>query len=311
MLRRLELNQIRRCIIPTKFRHMSTQNHLEGLNGPQRQAVKFSPHSSLQILAGPGTGKTRVLTSRVAELVLGHSYSPSSICAVTFTRKASREMKKRLNGYLGKGLTEELKLGTFHSVCANYLRTYGIMVHVGPNFLIWDEEECSLLIRYIVESAHKEFAKDFPSAAIYEMFSTAKERAKVNPRKGIKTILQEGLKHMMKGEYIDSINDNPLYKPELILEIFSSYSRVLRESNALDFTDLLTKGLDLFLTAPWAREVGRLKHVLVDEFQDTSSLQYLLVKQLFKTTGGSISVVGDPDQSIYGWRGAGVSIYNE
>ncbi|KAH7339073.1 P-loop containing nucleoside triphosphate hydrolase protein [Rhizoctonia solani] len=271
-------------------------------------AVRFPPHSSLQILAGPGTGKTRVLTSRVAELVLGHSHSPSSICAVTFTRKASREMKERLHGYLGAGPTEELKLGTFHSVCASYLRTYGPMVHVGPNFLIWDEEECSLLIKYIAESIHKGFAKNLPTAEVYEMFSIAKEQAKVNPKKGIETIIREALEHMMKGEYMSSTQDNPLYELELVLQLYSSYSRVLRESNALDFTDLLIKGLDLFRAIPWAREVSRLKHVLVDEFQDTSSLQYLLVKQLFKTTEGSISVVGDPDQSIYGWRGAGLEV---
>ncbi|KAL5640467.1 hypothetical protein ACGC1H_007647 [Rhizoctonia solani] len=311
MLRRLKLNQMCGRAINITSRHLSTQTHLEGLNGPQRQAVTFPPRTSLQILAGPGTGKTRVLTSRVAELILSHSYPPSSICAVTFTRKAAREMKERLHGYLGVDPTEELKLGTFHSVCANYLRTYGPMVHVGPNFLIWDDEECALVIKYIAECLHAGFVKNFPATDIYEMFSTVKERAKTDTENGVEKIIEEELNHMMMGEYINSTLNNPLYDLNLMLRLFSAYSRVLRECNALDFTDLLSKGLDLFRAAPWAQEVSRLKHVLVDEFQDTSSLQYLIVKEFFKATEGSISVVGDPDQSIYGWRGADNKVFKQ
>ncbi|CAE6414805.1 unnamed protein product [Rhizoctonia solani] len=322
MLRHLEINLMRRHPITSARRFLSTQNHLEGLNGPQRQAVEFPPNTSLQILAGPGTGKTRVLTSRVAELILSHKYSPSSICAVTFTRRAAREMRSRLHGYIGAGPTEQLKLGTFHSVCANYLRTYGLMVNIEPKFLIWDDEEwytilmlenlispnpvnSALLIKYIARSLHKEFEKNFPAAEMYEMFSTVKERAKTNPTKGIKNIIQEELKNMMEIESAGSKHGNPLYDLKLIIRLFSAYSQVLRDCKALDFTDLLIKGLDLFRAVPWAQEVTRLRHVLVDEFQDTSSLQYLIVKELFKATEESISVVGDPDQSIYGWRGAG------
>ncbi|KAG8727187.1 hypothetical protein FRC11_013731 [Ceratobasidium sp. 423] len=171
------------------------------------------------------------------------------------------------------------------------------MVHVGPKFLIWDEEECGILIRYIAESLHKDFVKNFPAGQIYELFSTAKERAKTDPTKGIEEIIKEELEYWMEGEPTSSTNDNPLYDGELILRLFDAYSRTLKESNALDFTDLLTKGLDLLKATYWAREIGRLEHVLVDEFQDTSSLQYLIVKELFKVTKGSISVVGDPDQS--------------
>ncbi|CUA78403.1 DNA helicase II / ATP-dependent DNA helicase PcrA [Rhizoctonia solani] len=311
MLRHLEINLMRRHPITSARRFLSTQNHLEGLNGPQRQAVEFPPNTSLQILAGPGTGKTRVLTSRVAELILSHKYSPSSICAVTFTRRAAREMRSRLHGYIGAGPTEQLKLGTFHSVCANYLRTYGLMVNIEPKFLIWDDEECALLIKYIARSLHKEFEKNFPAAEMYEMFSTVKERAKTNPTKGIKNIIQEELKNMMEIESAGSKHGNPLYDLKLIIRLFSAYSQVLRDCKALDFTDLLIKGLDLFRAVPWAQEVTRLRHVLVDEFQDTSSLQYLIVKELFKATEESISVVGDPDQSIYGWRGADNTVFDQ
>ncbi|KEP47933.1 UvrD/REP helicase [Rhizoctonia solani 123E] len=311
MLRRFKPNQMRSCAINITLRHSSTQNHLKGLNGPQRQAVTFPPKTSLQILAGPGTGKTRVLTSRVAELILSHSYSPSSICAVTFTRKAAREMKVRLHEYIGVGPTEELKLGTFHSVCANYLRTYGPMVHVVPNFLIWDDEECALVIKYIIECLPAGFVRKLPATNIYEMFSTVKERAKTDPEKGLEKIIEEELKHVMIREYTSSTVGNSLYDLEPILQLFHDYSRVLQDCNALDFTDLLSKGLDLFRAAPWAQEVSRLKHVLVDEFQDTSSLQYLIVKEFFKATEGSISVVGDPDQSIYGWRGADNTVFKQ
>ncbi|CAE6512091.1 unnamed protein product [Rhizoctonia solani] len=310
MKRTLYTGLIRRGSPPRiSIRHLSTRNHLDGLNGPQRQAVEFSPKGSLQILAGPGTGKTRVLTSRVANLILSHSYSPSSICAVTFTRKAAREMRERLKGYIGAGPTEELKLGTFHSVCANYLRTYGLMVHVGPKFLIWDDEECGILIRYIAESLHKGFVKNFPAGEIYEMFSTAKEIAKIDPKKGIEEIIEEELRHRMMGEFTSSTNDNPLYEVELILQLFYAYSRSLKESNALDFTDLLTKGLDLFrATLSWARDIGRLEHVLVDELHDTSSLQYLIIKELFKATKGSISVYGN---EVYSWRGADNTVFEQ
>ncbi|CAE7140535.1 unnamed protein product [Rhizoctonia solani] len=298
MLRHLELNRMRKCVISRTSRYFS-QNHLEGLNLQQRQAVTFPPNTSLQMLAGPGTGKTQVLTARVAELVKNHSYSPSSICAVTFTRRAAGEMKERLNGYLGVGNTEELKLGTFHSVCAHYLRTYGTMVHVNPNFLIWNEEECALLIKYIAASLQNGFIKGFPATEVYEMFSTVKERAKTNPDKSIEMILKEELEY------------SPLDNLRLMPELFHAYSQVLRISSALDYTDILCKGLDLFRAAPWAQEVAQLKHVLVDEFQDTSALQYLIIKELFKATDGSISVVGDPDQSIYGWRGAVGTVFKQ
>ncbi|CAE6471476.1 unnamed protein product [Rhizoctonia solani] len=313
MQRRIELGLMRRCgsyrIIS---RQMMTRSHLEGLNRPQLQAVMFTPNGSLQILAGPGTGKTRVLTSRLANLILNHSYSPSSICAVTFTRKASKEMKTRLHGYIGESSTEELKIGTFHSVCLKYLRTYGTMVRVEPNFLIWDEEECHLVLKYIAEDLDKNLTKGLSIKEVYEMFSRVKEKAGIDPSEAIETLLKTELESKPNTQKHSSSNrDDPLYRLGEYLKLFYSYSDTLKASNALDFTDLLIKGLQLLRAAPWAREIGRLNHVLVDEFQDTSPLQYLIVKEFFKATGGSISVVGDPDQSIYGWRGADSTVFQQ
>ncbi|KAJ1302872.1 hypothetical protein OPQ81_003172 [Rhizoctonia solani] len=302
MQRTLRIELARKCPSPKiSIRRLSSRKHLDYLNEKQCQAVMFPPNTSLQVLAGPGTGKTRVLTARVADLILSHSHSPSSICAVTFTRKASREMKARLQGYLGAGHTEELRLGTFHSVCAKYLRAYGPMVYVEPNFLIWDEEECGLLLRYIAESLNKDLLKHCSAEDLYEILSILKEKTKTNPQKNIEITIKKELENRRM----------PPYMMELIITLLSIYSRVLRESNALDFTDLLSKGLDLFRTTYWPREISRLRHVLVDEFQDTSSLQYLIVKELFKITKGSVSVVGDPDQSIYNWRGADKTVFQQ
>ncbi|CAE6483102.1 unnamed protein product [Rhizoctonia solani] len=313
MKRRLEIGLMRRYSTSMNIpRQMAIKNHLEGLNGPQRQAVMFPPNSPLQILAGPGTGKTRVLTSRLANLVLNHSYLPSSICAVTFTRKASKEMKARLYQYLDSNATEDIKLGTFHSVCLNYLRSYGTMVHVEPGFLVWDEDECILVLRHLSEKAGKDLTKDFLAKELYEMFSNVKEKVKITPGAAIDSMIKEELKRKRE-DHNSSAHDSPQIQlqSKLLLELYYSYSHTLRASNALDFTDLLSKGLDLLQAVPWAREVGRLKHVLVDEFQDTSSLQYLIVKELFKATRGSISVVGDPDQSIYKWRGADDTVFRQ
>ncbi|CAE6540515.1 unnamed protein product [Rhizoctonia solani] len=302
-------SRLRLVSFQLNLRRMSTRNHLEGLNKQQRLAVEFPPNNSLQILAGPGTGKTRVLTSRIAELVLRHSHPPESICAVTFTRKASIEMKARVREYLGVESANQLRLGTFHSVCTSYLRAYGPWVKLDPEFSIWSKTDSTLLLKYIAEGLCKGLSRKISMNKLYNLFAQAKEKARLDPCRRPEDILEASINFQVLAKSGSSDDGDPLDSLGYISEIYSGYSQVLTKSNALDFTDLLIKGLDLFQLRAKPKEIGRLKHILVDEFQDTNGIQYLILKELFKAAQGSISVVGDPDQSIYGWRGAGMSMH--
>lgn len=261
--------------------------HIIGMNNAQRKAVQFPPSTSLQILAGPGSGKTRVLTSRIIELVNKHSIHPSSICAVTFTRRAATEMQNRLNRDLGSDAASQILLGTFHRVCNRYLRDHGAAIKLSPDFLIWDEEECETLIYYILER-YKPGVKRKVAEQLKQIISAAK------------SVLGRSPEDILKEQTRKAEN-------KLFLDVYRDYSSVLATSNAFDFDDLLNKGLEVVQTVPWASGISKLQHLLVDEYQDTSSVQFQLIRELYKATKGHVSVVGDPDQSIYGWRNAGLT----
>jgi len=256
---------------------------LANLNPAQRQAAEAISGPVL-ILAGPGSGKTRVITHRVAYLIKTCGVSPRSIMAVTFTNKAAREMEERLNN-LVSGLVQDLTLGTFHAICVRILRTGGSAANIDPQFVIYDREDQISVVKRSIQEADFD-PKQYAPGAILSAISSAKSRM-LSPAEFVKT----------ERNYFD----------EVVSRVYENYQRILEESNALDFDDLLMKTVRLFREYPeiLARYQSRYVHLMVDEFQDTNLVQYELIKQI----GGkyrNICVVGDPDQSIYSWRFADV-----
>ena len=254
---------------------------LATLNPAQREAAETISGPVL-ILAGPGSGKTRVITHRIAYLIKVCGISPWRIMAVTFTNKAAREMEERLYS-LVSGSVKELTLGTFHAICARILRQDGRAIGVDPGFIIYDrEDQISLVKRSIKETGFD--PKQHVPSAILSAISSAKSQV-ITPE----VFIQQG------ASYFD----------EVVGRVYEKYQQMLEQSNAVDFDDLLMKVVQLFSSQPEVLEKyqQRYLHLLVDEFQDTNLVQYRLVKQLAGKYR-NVCVVGDPDQSIYSWRSA-------
>jgi len=253
------------------------------LNPAQDAAVRH-PGGPLLVLAGAGSGKTRVLTARIAHLIRERGVAPSRIFAVTFTNKAAGEMRARVAALLGAD-PRGLWIGTFHALSARLLRREAALLGFGPNFTIYDQDDSESFIKRLMEQrGHSPKAN--PPRAIHAIISSAKNR-------------------MILPEELGASADSPLER--LAAEIYAALGPALRQANAMDFDDLLLSPLTLFAEHPerlayWQR---RFDHVLVDEFQDTNAAQYRLVKQL-ATEHRNLCVVGDDDQAIYGWRGADV-----
>jgi len=253
---------------------------LAELNPAQREAVE-AIEGPVLILAGPGSGKTRVIAHRVAYLIKVCGVSPHRIMAVTFTNKAAREMVERLKRLIGERMVGDLTIGTFHAICARILRQAGKAIDVDPRFVIYDDEDQISLLKRAIQEIGLD-PKQYAPRAISSAISAAKSGT-VTPQ-----------------EYIKSTRS---YFEEVVGRVYELYQATLTESNALDFDDLLMKTVLLFRSSPetLAKYQSRYLHILVDEFQDTNLVQYELIKQL----GGqrhNICVVGDPDQSIYSWR---------
>jgi DNA helicase-2/ATP-dependent DNA helicase PcrA len=245
------------------------------LNPEQRAAVEHGD-GPLLVLAGAGTGKTRVLVHRIAHLV-DTGADPRAILAVTFTNKAAGEMRHRLRGLLG-ARADAMWIGTFHATCARLLRRYGEVLGLTKSFVIFDDDDQIKL----VEKLLKETGLDDQVSArtVLSRFDRAKNRG-VDPR-SVKT-----------GVFDDVIE-----------RVYPLYEAQLRKENAVDFNDLLLRVLELFKVQSTGQILRtRFSHVLVDEFQDTNRVQYELVRQLAEATR-NLTVVGDDDQSIYAWRGA-------
>ncbi|KAJ8654829.1 hypothetical protein O0I10_009553 [Lichtheimia ornata] len=258
---------------------------MKKLNPAQLEAVSADTRA-LQILAGPGSGKTRVLTSRVAWLVLEKHVDPRQIVVVTFTNKAAREMKTRLesNELLGRELSEQLLMGTFHSICARILRQHAGLINVKNNFTIADPDLSKHTIRKLIKELKElsSFAKQKMKAdAFYNEFSTSKN-------KGIEV-----------NEYV-AMNQGDFKKRDYCV-MFPAYEKRMKEDNIVDFDNLLLYGRELLKRFPHLFK--SYSHVLVDEFQDTNVVQYDIVKYMAGQDKG-LTVVGDPDQSIFGWRSA-------
>ena len=259
----------------------SRDSLLEGLNPDQRRAVE-QIDGPLLIVAGPGSGKTRVITHRIAYLVRTAGISPHRICAVTFTNRAAREMRGRLERLLG-ARAKQIAAGTFHSLCASILRRDGEAIGVSTDFVIFDSEDQLDLVKRAMESVEID-PKKFPPRGILSAISWAKSQL-VGPQE-----------YMLTGRS---------YYDDIVQKGYAAYQGMLGRNKALDFDDLLTKAVDLLRKTPEARAryQDRFVHLMVDEFQDTNIAQYQLAKEL----GGkhlNICVVGDPDQSIYSWRNA-------
>ncbi|MDY6873490.1 MAG: UvrD-helicase domain-containing protein [Chloroflexota bacterium] len=252
---------------------------LNELNQQQQQAVTAPPGPVL-VLAGPGSGKTRVLTFRIAYLIAALGVPAYQILAVTFTNKAAREMENRVSGLLG-GKADGLWLGTFHSICGRILRREAAYLPIDHNYVIFDtDDQRSLVKRVIKEMGINE--KDY------------------RPR----TVL--GKISMAKNDLIGP-DEYPIltFRDDTIKSIYQGYQEYLIASNAMDFDDMLLYTANLLEEHPEVRRKysQRFRHILVDEFQDTNQAQYVLLHRL-ASYHENIFVVGDEDQSIYRWRGA-------
>ncbi|KPL22783.1 MAG: hypothetical protein AMJ93_06370 [Anaerolineae bacterium SM23_84] len=253
---------------------------LNELNAAQRQAVEALDGPVL-VLAGPGSGKTRVLTYRVAYLVRECGINPYNIMAVTFTNKAAREMRNRLDNLIGARHLQQLTIGTFHAICARLLRREAKVIGFPPNFVIYDRADQLGLVRQALKELDLD-EKMYRPAAIQGAISKAK-RSLLTPE-----------------EY-----NPPSYWHEVAGRAYARYQQLLRANSALDFDDLLMYAVRLLYehNRILQRYQERYVYVLVDEFQDTDSAQYQLVR-LLTAKRGNLFAVGDEDQSIYGWRGA-------
>jgi DNA helicase-2/ATP-dependent DNA helicase PcrA len=253
---------------------------LDKLNPQQRQAVTVGAGPIL-VLAGPGSGKTRVLTQRVAYLIGYEGVRPYQILAVTFTNKAAREMEGRVRGLLGEEATSGLWLGTFHATCARLLRREAEHLPFDSSFVIYDEDDQQRVVKAAIRDLNLD-DKTYRPPSVHGAISRAKNDL----------IFPE---------------DYPVqtYRDEVIRRIYKRYQELLKQNNAVDFDDLLLWTAWLLSENPAVREkyARRFVHVLVDEYQDTNYAQYILLKHL-ASVHRNVFVVADPDQSIYAWRGA-------
>jgi DNA helicase II / ATP-dependent DNA helicase PcrA len=251
------------------------------LNDPQAIAVAHA-RGPLLVFAGAGSGKTRVITYRVANLVACARVPPWRILAVTFTNKAAGEMRSRLEALCGAEVARALWVGTFHATCARLLRAHGAAVGVQPNFIIYDTSDQKAVVSRVLKDLDLDDRRYPPRA-----------------------ILAHIHKHKQEGRGPDEAVANS-YIDDVALRIFRAYESRLRAANAVDFEDLILLMTRLLDRTPEGDRIRkRFDYVLVDEFQDTNATQYRFLREIARDHG-NLCVVGDDDQSIYRWRGADV-----
>ncbi|WJM65732.1 DNA helicase PcrA [Bacillus velezensis] len=257
---------------------------LSGLNPVQQEAVKTTD-GPLLLMAGAGSGKTRVLTHRIAYLMAEKHVAPWNILAITFTNKAAREMKERVESILGPG-ADEIWISTFHSMCVRILRRDIDRIGINRNFSILDTADQLSVIKGILKERNID-PKKFDPRSILGSISSAKNEL-VEPEEFAKTA----------GGYYDQVTS----------DVYTDYQKKLLKNQSLDFDDLIMTTIKLFERVPEVLEFYQRKfqYIHVDEYQDTNRAQYLLVKQLAARLE-NICVVGDSDQSIYRWRGADIA----
>ena len=256
------------------------------LNNEQREAV-FCTEGPLLMLAGAGSGKTRSLTHRIAYLIEEKGVAPWNILAITFTNKAAQEMRERVDALVGYG-SEDIWISTFHATCSRILRRHIDLLGYDRNFTIYDASDQKSLMKEVLKEM-KIDTKQFPERSVMSEISSAKNEYK-SPL-----------------DYRNEYGSN--FRNQRIADIYEHYQKRLKENNALGFDDLLVKMVDLFQTNPDVLEhyQDRFQYIMVDEYQDTNTVQLLLVSLLAKKYR-NLCVVGDDDQSIYKFRGA--NIYN-
>jgi len=260
------------------------QDLLEGLNDKQREAV-LCTEGPLLVLAGAGSGKTRVLTHRIAYLVREKNVAPWSILAITFTNKAAREMKERLETLVGPQV-EEMVVSTFHSACVKILRRDIERLGYERNFVIFDSSDQQTVIKDCLKELNMN-EKNFPPKSVLVEIGRAKD------------------------ELIDPKTFSAMYESDFrmsrIAQIYTLYQKKLIQSNALDFDDIIMNTVRLLSEFPDVKEYyqRRFKYILIDEYQDTNTSQYVLVS-LLAEKHRNLCVVGDDDQSIYKFRGANI-----
>ncbi|WP_160724253.1 DNA helicase PcrA [Bacillus sp. USDA818B3_A] len=261
-----------------------TDKLLNGLNPEQQSAVKATD-GPLLLMAGAGSGKTRVLTHRIAYLIVEKRVNPYNILAITFTNKAAREMKERIGKMMG-GAAEEIWISTFHSMCVRILRRDIDRMGFNRNFTILDTTDQQSVIKAILKDKNLDPKKNDPRAILGSISSAKNEL--IDPEEYEKTA----------GGYFE----------QTVSDVYKEYQKRLRKNQALDFDDLIMMTIQLFKRVPEVLEYYQRKfqYIHVDEYQDTNRAQYMLV-QMLASRFRNLCVVGDSDQSIYRWRGADIA----
>ena len=268
---------------------MNVDSLLSQLNNSQREAVVYCDGPQL-VIAGAGSGKTRVLTYKIAYLLAHYDMAPWNILALTFTNKAAREMKERIGRLVGQERAQRLQMGTFHSVFARILRTEAERIGFGANFTIYDQSDSRSLVKSIIKEMELD-DKTYKPAAVADRISMAKNH------------LLQPQQYAMSSWAADDAQ----HKRPMVSHIYNRYAERCRQANAMDFDDLLVQTFVLLRDHEDVRQkyVDRFRYVLVDEYQDTNFAQQAIVLQLTKEHG-RVCVVGDDAQSIYSFRGANI-----
>jgi DNA helicase-2/ATP-dependent DNA helicase PcrA len=262
---------------------------LETLNPQQREAVLYT-QGPLLVIAGAGSGKTRVLTHRVAHLIAEDLADPPQILAITFTNRAATEMKERVEQLVGGRVSRQMWVMTFHSACGRMLRRDAELIGYRSSFTIYDQADQVRLVKNCIEDLGKD-PKRFVPRAVHGAISRAKDRL------------------LTAGEYADQIGS---FFEQSVAEVYDLYERRMHDANAMDFDDLIMKTVLLLEHVPDARRhwQNAFRYVMVDEYQDTNHAQFKLVSILAEKHT-NLAVVGDQDQSIYAFRGADIRNISE
>ena len=261
-------------------------NILHELNEKQREAVTHK-NGPLLVIAGPGTGKTRVITHRIAYLIREHGIKAENILAITFTNKAAQEMQERVNTEIGEPHGSNIKVSTFHAFCVTVLRKHALRIGLSENFTIFDQELQDEILTESVRALNLN-TDDYPPWRLRNILSDAKCKSQ-NP--------------------VDTVETTDTYDPETVenlRNVLRGYQDKLTEYDALDFDDLLVKTVELFERVPDVQQDYHktIAHILVDEFHDVNSVQYRLLRLLCAPPEHNLMVVADEDQAIYSWRGS-------